>query len=80
MKKALLVFLLVSYFSAASFALSDFSTLSFDWDYFYLNFNIKGYPTYNKLFSRYDFYDLDNCYCGSLIYNTLVEAWEYVGL
>ena len=80
MKKTALALLFCFCFSAAAMALSDFSTLSIDWDHYYLKFNIKGYPIYNEAFGRYDFFDLDDCYCGSLVFNTLKDAWEYLGL
>jgi hypothetical protein len=50
------------------------------WDYYYHNYHIKGYPTFNKFFNRYDFYDLEGSYCGSLVFNAVAQDWEYKGL
>ena len=59
---------------------SDLSASIQGWDYYYHNFPIKGYPRYNKLFNRYDFYDLDKSYCGSLVFNEVSQEWEFKGL
>ena len=50
------------------------------WDAYYYRFRINGYPTYNAPLNRYDFYDFDENYCGSLVYNPILEEWEYFGL
>jgi hypothetical protein len=80
-KKLLLVFLLFFCLTGvAAEALSDFSAFGPDWDFYYLTYKITGYPVYNVTFQRYDFYDLDDSYCGSLSFNVVLDKWEYCGL
>lgn len=81
MKRLILAFLiLISIFSFFSFAQSDLSDSLSGWDLYYYLYGIRGYPTYNKTQARYDFFDIEGSYCGSLAYNPLLEEWEYFGL
>lgn len=81
MKKLIVTLLmLIFYLPLSSFARSDYNDSLLNWDLFYYRFRISGYPSYNTLFDRYDFYDLDENYCGSLNYNPLLGEWEYFGL
>jgi hypothetical protein len=66
-------------FAALVYA-SDLQAPLRDWDYYYHQYRLTGYPTFNKLFNRYDFYDLEGSYCGSLVYNPVVQDWEFKGL
>ena len=81
MKKLILLLLLLAALAAnIVWAQGDFYDYLPGWDYYYYFFEISGYPSYNKLFDRYDFYDIDDNYCGSLRYNSLLEEWEYFSL
>ncbi len=81
MKKLILTFLiLICFVSACSYAKCDFIDSVLDWDLYYYQFGISGYPVYNALLERYDFYDMDENYRGSLSYNPLLNEWEYFGL
>jgi len=81
MKKSLFaLFILMICFVSPAFALSDVNVTLAEWEYYYFQYQLKGYPTYNALLERYDFYDLERNYCGSLCYNSLLEKWEYFGL
>ncbi|MFC1568098.1 hypothetical protein ACFL37_00180 [Candidatus Margulisiibacteriota bacterium] len=61
-------------------ARSDSIDSLMEWEAYYFRFKICGYPVYNEELCRYDFYDLDECYTGSLCFNPLTEDWEYFGL
>jgi hypothetical protein len=81
LRKILLVFSILLLFGAAYCrAQSDYIGSMLGWEQYYYHFKIKGYPRYNPAQDRYDFYDLDGCYCGSLCYNPLLEEWEYFAL
>ena len=66
--------------ASLAFAGSSYTIVDNAWDYYYYAFKIKGYPTFNSLYDRYDFYDLAGTYCGSLKYNNILENWEYFGI
>jgi hypothetical protein len=51
-----------------------------EWNCYYQLYKLSGYPFYNQAMNRYDFYDINNNYCGSLCYNNAREEWEYLGL
>ena len=46
------------------------------WNFIYYRYGLSGYPVYNAKLSRYDFFDLNNSYTGSLFFNPLTEKWE----
>jgi hypothetical protein len=80
-KKILFAILILICVSASSYgSRSDEVLPEWNWDFYYVKFNLRGYPIYNTLLGRYDFYDIDECYCGSLLYNSIIEEWEYFGL
>jgi hypothetical protein len=81
MKKLILILLiLISCGALCSYARSDCIDSFVDWDLYYHQFKIKGFPVYNALLERYDFFDLDDNYRGSLSFNPLLDRWEYFGL
>ncbi len=81
MRKLILIFLvLISFIATCSYARYDMSNSLLDWNLYYYQFKISGYPVYNALFERYDFFDIEDNYRGSLSYNALLEKWEYFGL
>lgn len=81
MKKLILIlFILISCIVSCSYARYDMNNSLLDWNLYYYQFKISGYPVYNALHERYDFYDIEENYCGSLCYNALLDAWEYFGL
>lgn len=80
MKKLILAILLLTLYISASQARCDLNDSIVDWDLYYFQYKISGYPTYNTAFERYDFFDRDDNYRGSLCYNPLSEDWEYFGL
>lgn len=79
-RKFLLLGLLFSWLTVPVLAQCDYVDSPTEWDAFYITYKIKGYPTYNSTLSRYDFFDLDDNYCGSLCYNNINEEWEYISL
>lgn len=90
MKNVLLgLFLILFLIPAVSFADKDAdfeSYTSFDndfshvWNVFYYHYKLRGYPAYIASLNRYDFYDINNAYCGSLRHNPLSDKWEYFKL
>jgi hypothetical protein len=70
----------IIFFSGSLACCSDLQAPLRGWDYYYHQYRITGYPTFNKLFDRYDFYDLEGSYCGSLVYNAVAQDWEFKGL
>ena len=80
LKKLVLLSLICACLVTPVLAQCDFIDSLNDWNAFYITYKIKGYPTYNAAMARYDFFDLDDNYCGSLCYNNIVEQWEYIGL
>ena len=78
-RKSILIFLILIFcLSLSSFG--DPHVFFLGWDLYYYKFKIIGYPVYNALMGRYDFYDIDENYCGSLSYNPVLCEWEYFGL
>jgi hypothetical protein len=81
MKKLIFILLLLlSCASLPSHAYSDMFGSLVEWEVYFYEFKISGYPHYNKNLSRYDFYDIEGSYTGSLCYNPLLDKWEYFGL
>ncbi len=80
MKKLILAFLIITLYISAACARCDLNSSLVEWDVYYVRFGISGYPSYNAALGRYDFFDLDDNYRGSLCYNPLSETWEYFGL
>jgi hypothetical protein len=80
MKRLISALLILILYISASYARSDLNCSLVDWDVYYIQFGISGYPHYNAALDRYDFFDLDDNYRGSLCYNALLEKWEYLGL
>jgi hypothetical protein len=63
-----------------AWGLSDSIGEILEWNSYYHLYKLSGYPIYNVKLGRYDFFDINNNYCGSLCYNDLTEQWEYLGL
>lgn len=80
MKNLLILLFLVCLISGPIQARSDLDESLNDWNAFYIEFDISGYPVYDQVRERYDFFDLDDNYRGSLCYNNITEQWEYLGL
>jgi len=74
------LFISIFFLSTGCHAFFDYNNSPLGWDFYYHRFKIIGYPVYNTLLERYDFYDLDQNYCGSLSYNPVLGDWEYFGL
>jgi hypothetical protein len=79
-KLILICLALILCVAAPAEARSDSIDSLMEWEAYYFKFKISGYPIYNESLCRYDFYDLDECYTGSLCFNPLLETWEYYGL
>jgi hypothetical protein len=80
MKKCLMLLLLVMTLTTTAAAKCDLTDSIEDWNSYYAYYKITGYPTYNQAMDRYDFYDIEKNYCGSLCYNPIVGGWEYFSL
>lgn len=80
MKRLIIALLILILYISVSYARCDLTSSLVEWDVYYVRFGISGFPYYNAALERYDFFDLDDNYRGSLCYNPLLEDWEYFGL
>jgi len=81
MKKLFFIVLIVILsLQACSYGYSEQAEVLPSWDYFYVIFGINGYPQFNQALGRYDFFDLDDNYCGSVSFNPVLDDWECFAL
>ena len=81
MKKLFLSIVILScLLSFGVFARCDYNTFPAEWGYYYYRYKLRGYPEYRVALERYDFYDIDSNYCGSLSFNPATEEWECFSL